>query len=53
MLMPHGDDYRTCSQCGLDCEPAPFDSAGTGIRVSFIRPVHGVHTVVDPFADTR
>lgn len=53
MLMPDGNDYRTCPQCGLDCEPVPFDSAGAGIRVSFICPAHGVHTVVDPFADTR
>lgn len=53
MLMPDGDDYRTCPRCGLDCEPVPFDSAGAGVRVSFICPTHGVHTVVDPFADSR
>lgn len=51
--MPDGDDYRTCPQCGLDCEPVLFDSAGAGVRVSFICPTHGVHTVVDPFADCR
>lgn len=53
MLMPDGDDYRTCPQCGRDCEPVPFDSGGDGVRVPFICPIHGVHTVVDPFADTR
>lgn len=53
MLMPDRDDYRTCPQCGLDCEPVPFDSAGVGIRVSFICPAHGIHTVVDPFTDSR
>ena len=53
MLMPDGDDYRTCPQCGLDCEPVPFDSAGAAIRVSFTCSAHGAHTVVDPFADTR
>lgn len=53
MFTSDGDDYRTCPQCGLDCEPTPFDSGGDGIRVSFICPAHGVHTVVDPFADTR
>lgn len=53
MLMPDGDDYRTCPQRGRDCEPVPFDSGGDGVRVPFICPIHGVHTVVDPFADTR
>lgn len=51
-----GDDgdeaYRTCSQCGRDCEPEPVPSHA-GMRIAFVCPVDGVHTVVDPFNGQR
>ena len=47
------EGYRTCPECGRDCEPVPFDVSGQGIRVSMICPLHGVHTVVDPFEGNR
>lgn len=46
------DSHRTCSECGADCFPEPFE-AGNGFRIAFVCPVHGVHGVVDPFADDR
>lgn len=49
-----GDDqYRTCPECRRDCEPVPFTTDDGHVRVSFICPVHGVHTVIDPFEDVR
>lgn len=48
-----GDEgYRSCAECGRDCEPEPFASA-EGIRISFFCVIHGVHTVIDPFEDLR
>lgn len=48
-----GDEgYRTCPECGRDCEPVPM-AADEGMRISFICPLHGVHTVVDPFEGMR
>lgn len=44
--------YRVCSQCGRDCEPEPVPT-DAGMRIAFICPVHGVHTVVDPFDGQR
>lgn len=46
------DDYRSCAECGRDCEPEPFTS-DEGIRISFACAIHGVHTVVDPFEHKR
>ncbi|AII11474.1 hypothetical protein [Rhodococcus opacus] len=46
------ESYRTCAECGRDCESEPF-SAGAGIRISFVCPAHGVHAVIDPFAHLR
>lgn len=50
-----GDEsYRTCPECGRDCEPD--SNAGNddlGVRIAFVCPVHGVHNVIDPFADLR
>ncbi|HJC29024.1 MAG TPA: hypothetical protein H9759_06480 [Candidatus Dietzia intestinipullorum] len=50
-----GDEsYRTCSECGRDCEPDP--SAGSdvlGARIAFVCPDHGLHGIIDPFEDTR
>jgi hypothetical protein len=45
------ENYRTCPECGRDCEPAPLDAEGLGMRISFICPLHGVHTVIDPFEE--
>ncbi|MDP3949511.1 hypothetical protein [Microbacterium sp.] len=44
--------YRTCPKCGRDCEPIPF-ATDQGMRLSFICPLHGVHTVIDPFEGAR
>lgn len=58
MANPHGEDaegreqYRTCSQCGRDCEPDPVPTE-VGMRIPFVCPVHGVHAVVDPFDGQR
>lgn len=45
--------YRTCSVCGGDCEPEPVGTDEHGMRIMFICPEHGVHSVVDPFEDKR
>jgi len=45
--------YRTCAECGRDCEPVPFPVEGLGMRISFVCPLHGVHSVVDPFEGRR
>lgn len=48
------EQYRTCAECGHDCDPEPFDAGqGQGIRIAFLCPVHGAHSVVDPFEDLR
>ncbi|GAA2089311.1 MULTISPECIES: hypothetical protein [Actinomycetes] len=53
-LAPRAEGYRTCAECGADCAPEPFDAGeGTGLRIAFSCPAHGVHTVVDPFEETR
>jgi hypothetical protein len=55
---PHGEDaegrelHRTCPECRRDCEPIPLETA-EGMRISFICPLHGVHTVIDPFEEER
>lgn len=46
------ESYRTCAECGRDCEPEPF-STDNGIRISFACPAHGIHSVVDPFEGKR
>ncbi|WP_336649102.1 hypothetical protein [Microbacterium sp. MMO-10] len=48
------DDYRVCSVCGGDCEPDTALSAdGTGVRIAFVCPKHGVQSILDPFAALR
>lgn len=43
-------DYRTCSICGADCAPEPFEAAvGEGIFVAFTCPQCGLHSVVHPY----
>lgn len=46
------EKYRTCAECGGDCEPEPMPT-DVGIRIAFYCPTHGVHTVVDPFEGLR
>lgn len=54
MFEREGEAYRTCAECGADCEPEPFDAGeGRGIRIAFACPTHGVHSVVDPFEGKR
>lgn len=45
------EGYRTCSVCGGDCEPEPSAIDGLGVRVAFVCPSHGVHSILDPFED--
>jgi len=45
------DLYRTCPECGRDCEPVPFSVGGDGVRVSMICPIHGAQAVIDPFEE--
>lgn len=48
------DAYRICSVCGGDCEPNTSLSADDrGVRIAWVCPVHGAHSVVDPFEDLR
>lgn len=48
------EDYRTCSECGCDCEPEIFDGGEeAAIRVAFSCPEHGLHSVTDPFEGMR
>lgn len=53
LLPVFGEAYRTCADCGRDCEPVPFRVEGLGMRISFMCPLHGIHSVVDPFEDRR
>lgn len=54
MFEPANEEYRTCAECGADCEPEPFDvGKGQGVRIAFRCPTHGVHSVVDPFEGKR
>ncbi|WP_431794912.1 hypothetical protein [Micrococcus luteus] len=51
---PKDQNYRTCSECGGDCYPGPSAGAdGMGVRIAFVCPEHGVHSVVDPFKEER
>lgn len=51
MEFGHGDyAYRTCSECGQDLPPEPFEADGH-LRIGFVCAVHGVHSVVSPFED--
>lgn len=52
--MPRDQSYRTCSECGGDCYPDTSAGAdGLGVRIAFVCPEHGVHSVVDPFEEER
>lgn len=51
---PKDQSYRTCSECGGDCYPDTSAGAdGMGVRIAFVCPKHGVHSVVDPFEGER
>lgn len=51
---PKNQGCRTCSECGGDCYPEPSAGAdGLGVRIAFICPEHGVHSVVDLFEEER
>ncbi|OIU87702.1 hypothetical protein [Microbacterium sp. AR7-10] len=51
---PKDQGYRTCSECGGDCEPDPSISVeGQGARIAFVCPDHGVQSIVDPFEEQR
>lgn len=51
---PRDQGYRTCSECGGDCEPdTSVGIDGLGVRIAFICPEHGVQSVIDPFEQER
>lgn len=52
-LVPEDESYRTCSECGSDCEPGITISDHAGARIAFVRREHGAQSVVDPFQDVR
>lgn len=47
--MSDDESYRTCSECGADCEPEPTGADDLGVRIAFVCPVHGAQSMVDPF----
>ncbi|MDP5226892.1 MULTISPECIES: hypothetical protein [Arthrobacter] len=52
--VPSDESYRTCAECGGDCEPDPAVCAdGFGVRIAWICPRHGLQTIADPFEDLR
>ncbi|RZU62239.1 hypothetical protein EV380_1832 [Zhihengliuella halotolerans] len=51
--VPIDEGYRTCAECGGDCDPEPTALDGLGVRIAFVCPEHGVHSMVDPFEDKR
>lgn len=54
LLYLSDQSYRTCSECGSDYLPDPFDAGGgLGTRIAFICPTCGVHSVIDPFPHLR
>lgn len=50
---PVNPNYLNCSSCGGECVPHIVDAGGLGVRFAFTCDVHGVQSVLDPFADTR
>lgn len=52
MFKPDPEErYRTCAECGRDCEPEFLSTKpdGGGLRVAFTCPQCGLHTIIDPF----
>lgn len=52
MEVASDESYRTCSQCGSDCDPDPFVT-DEGIQIAFICATCGIDSVVDPFRTAR
>lgn len=50
---PRDQSYRSCAQCGADCQPEPTSVEGLGVRVAFICAEHGVNALIDPFEGER
>lgn len=50
-IFPEDDGYRTCAECGSDCRPEPTVVEGSGVRIAFVCPAHGVHSFIDPFEE--
>lgn len=51
---PEDESYRMCAEFGRDRHPDQNVSAdGLGLRIAFVCPEHGVHSVIDPFEDKR
>lgn len=52
--VPVDDNYRTCAQCGRDCEPdIGLGSDERGARIAFVCPEHGIQSLIDPFEGRR
>lgn len=43
--------HRTCSSCGEDCVPEALVDCTYGARIAFVCAAHGVHSIVEPFAE--
>ncbi len=50
---PGDEGYRTCSECGGDCDPEPSTLDGLGFRIVFVCSQHGPQSIADPFQDSR
>ena len=54
LRVPADESYRTCADCGGDCEPdTSLSDNGTGVRIAFVCPEHGVQSILDPFEHLR
>lgn len=52
--VPSSDAYRTCGECGNDCEPdTSVGVDGLGVRIAFVCREHGVQSNIDPFEEQR
>lgn len=45
--------YKKCEVCGCNCEPELIATSGSGVRVLWICPKDGIHSIVDPFEPER
>lgn len=45
--------FWNCVECGRECVPELNWADGHGVRIVYVCPQHGVHSVVDPFEDMR
>ena len=52
--VPVDDSYRTCTQCGGDCEPdIGFGSDEHGARIAFVCREHGIQSLINQFEGRR